>query len=45
MSGKLITFGVCEWPWLGGLLGNFFREGALQMIGLCCNFGRRRVVA
>ena len=45
MSGKLITFGGVRVALAGGLLGNFFREGALQMIGLCCNFGRRRVVA
>ena len=24
MSGKLITFWVCEWPWLGAYLGISF---------------------
>ena len=41
MSGKLITIWGVRVALVGGLLWNFFREVAVQMIGLCCNSGRR----
>ena len=41
MRGELIAILGVRVASVGGLLGNSFREVAVQMIGLCCNFGRR----